>query len=119
VLGGNQTSPEQEDDAGVATEQRGEMALRLQERNRHIDITTARYYVDAVCDMLSSGQHANSRDDLERNSRRYLWLRDAGGLFDLHYNDHGLGPEFPSGEELDAAIDAAMSDSAGEGGKNG
>lgn len=41
------------------------------------------------------------------DAERYRWLRDSGGLHDLPYEDHGLGPEFPSGEALDASIDHA------------
>lgn len=33
---------------------RGEIARKLQERNRHLEVSTARYYVDAVCDLLAS-----------------------------------------------------------------
>jgi len=41
------------------------------------------------------------------DAERYRWLRDSHGLHDLPYEDHGLGPEFPSGAALDAAIDHA------------
>lgn len=46
---------------------------------------------------------SQDREDAER----YRWLRDSDGLYDLPYDDHGIGPEFPRGEALDAAIDHA------------
>lgn len=33
---------------------RGEIALDLQSRNRHLEVSTARYFVDAVCDLLAA-----------------------------------------------------------------
>lgn len=40
------------------------------------------------------------------DAARYRWLRDAGLMW-LPYEDNGCGPEFPSREGLDAAIDLA------------
>lgn len=37
---------------------RGEIAICLQQRNRHIDIQTARYYVDAVLDALAQDRES-------------------------------------------------------------
>lgn len=61
----------------------------------HWDGYVSRLIVDAL--------QSQDREDAER----YRWLRDSDGLHDLPYEDHGLGPEFPSGEALDAAIDHA------------
>lgn len=47
-----------------------------------------------------------SQEDAE-HAAMYRWLRD-GGLSSLPYDDHGAGPEFASGEDLDAVIRAAM-----------
>jgi hypothetical protein len=44
---------------------------------------------------------------LARDAERYRWLRDEDGLVCLPYDDHGIGPEYPRREELDAAIDQA------------
>ena len=41
------------------------------------------------------------------DAERYRWLRNSAGFLALPYVDHGAGPEFPSGSELDAAIDHA------------
>ena len=41
------------------------------------------------------------------DAERYRWIRDEAGLMVLPYDDHGLGPEFPSGSDLDKAIDQA------------
>ena len=58
-----------------------------------------------VCDTLAEAIAAleAAREDAER----YRWLRDEDGLVCLPYDDHGIGPEYPSHEELDAAIDQA------------
>lgn len=38
---------------------------------------------------------------------RYRWLRN-GGFYWLGFSDHGAGPEFSQGDNLDAEIDAAI-----------
>ena len=48
---------------------------------------------------------AAAQGDAE-DAARYRWLRDAGLMW-LPYEDNGCGPEFPSREGLDAAIDLA------------
>ena len=51
---------------------------------------------------------ANSEAEaLRKDAERYRWLRD-GGFLVLPYDDHGIGPEFPYREDLDAAIDAEL-----------
>jgi hypothetical protein len=40
---------------------------------------------------------------LREDAKRYRWLRD--NINRLPYDDYGMGPQFPSGNELDAAID--------------
>jgi hypothetical protein len=42
---------------------------------------------------------------MRADAERYRWLRDECGLQKLPYDDYGLGPMFPDGEALDAAID--------------
>ena len=42
------------------------------------------------------------------DAARYRWLRNDDGLVMLPYDDYGIGPMYPSGSELDAAIDKAM-----------
>lgn len=46
--------------------------------------------------------------ELSKDAARYRYLRD-GLISDLPYDDHGCGPEFPTGHDLDAAIDAKIS----------
>lgn len=41
------------------------------------------------------------------DAERYRWIRDEAGLMVLPYDDHGMGPEFPGGSDLDKAIDHA------------
>lgn len=38
----------------VPAEDRGGLALALQSKNRHLEMSVARYYVDAVCDLLAA-----------------------------------------------------------------
>lgn len=52
---------------------------------------------------LADQASAQDREDAER----YRWIRDEAGLMVLPYDDHGMGPEFPGGSDLDKAIDAA------------
>ena len=42
------------------------------------------------------------------NVARYLWLRDRGCL--LIGPDRGIGPEWPSPDEVDAIVDAALAE---------
>jgi hypothetical protein len=65
---------------------RGEVARQLQERNRHIDMPTARYYVDAVCDLLPVSGKA--RDDVIESA----------------YNE-GFSDGYRDGQDLDASYD--------------
>lgn len=46
-------------------------------------------------------------EEMREDAERYRWLRDEDGLVCLPYDDHGIGPEYPRREELDAAIDRA------------
>lgn len=46
--------------------------------------------------------------ELSKDAARYRYLRN-GSISDLPYDDHGCGPEFPTGHDLDAAIDAKIS----------
>lgn len=55
---------------------------------------------------------AESEARAEGDARRYRWLRDEHGLSRLPYDDHGLGPDYPTGHDLDAAIDAAIAQEA-------
>lgn len=43
-------------------------------------------------------------DEIKQYALRYFFLRD-GWIDVLNYKDHGNGPEFNSGEELDKEID--------------
>lgn len=43
---------------------------------------------------------------LSADAERYRWLRDSNICL-LPYHDNGLGPEYPYGQDLDTAIDAA------------
>lgn len=53
-----------------------------------------------LCDAPLQSQDAE-------DAERYRWIRDEAGLMVLPYDDHGLGPEFPGGSDLDKAIDHA------------
>lgn len=60
--------------------------------------------------MVSLSDYEALKAECERmrqDAERYRWLRDAN-INTLPYDDHGIGPEFPCGDDLDAAIDAAM-----------
>lgn len=46
-------------------------------------------------------------EELRKDAERYRWLRDAK-INTLPYDNHGMGPEFPYDDDLDAAIDAAL-----------
>ena len=46
--------------------------------------------------------------DAAKNVARYLWLRDHGCL--LIGADRGIGPEWPSPDEVDAIVDAALAE---------
>jgi len=61
----------------------------------------------AACDPDTIRALLAERDELAKDAARYRWLRDAN-INTLPYDDHGIGPEFPCGDDLDAAIDAAM-----------
>lgn len=55
-------------------------------------------------------QHSCKETSQDRaDAERYRWIRDEAGLMVLPYDDHGLGPEFPCGSDLDKAIDDARS----------
>lgn len=56
-----------------------------------------------AADSADCGCSTEDKTDAER----YRWLRNSAGFLALPYIDHGGGPEFPSGSELDAAIDHA------------
>ncbi|WPM82761.1 hypothetical protein R5W60_16605 [Brucella pseudintermedia] len=45
--------------------------------------------------------------ELSKDAARYRYLRN-GSISDLPYDDHGCGPEFPTGHDLDAAVDAKI-----------
>ncbi len=44
--------------------------------------------------------------ELERDVKRYRWIRDAG--YELIGEDRGNGPEWPPAETVDAFVDAAI-----------
>lgn len=46
-------------------------------------------------------------EELRKDAARYRWLRDAN-INTLPYDNHGMGPEFPYDDDLDAAIDDAL-----------
>ena len=53
-------------------------------------------------------QWAKDLRDAAKNVDRYLWLRDHGCL--LIGADRGIGPEWPSPDEVDAIVDAALAE---------
>lgn len=60
-----------------------------------------------LADRERRAQPAPPDDALRQDAERYRWLRDAN-INTLPYDDHGIGPEFPCGDDLDAAVDSAM-----------
>ena len=63
----------------------------------------ARLQDSATAAVLERAERAEA--ELREDAERYRWLRD--NINRLPYDDYGMGPQFPSGNELDAAIDAA------------
>lgn len=70
------------------------------------DLLPGHYYMDPPDggDVPLLEQIRRMADD----AARYRWLRNDDGLVVLPYDDYGIGPMYPSGSELDAAIDKAM-----------
>lgn len=65
--------------------------------------------IDVMCaeSAFIAGYKAAIQSQDREDAERYRWLRDEEGLVVLPYDDHGLGPEFPYGSDLDKAIDHA------------
>jgi hypothetical protein len=57
---------------------------------------------------VHQAQWAKDLRDAAKNVDRYLWLRDHGCL--LIGVDRGIGPEWPSPDEVDAIVDAALAE---------
>jgi hypothetical protein len=67
-------------------------------------------FLDAAGDLFHD--HGDAMLAAVRDGERYRWLRN-GGIWSLPYDDHGIGPEFPCEDALDAIVDAAIQQEAG------
>jgi len=57
---------------------------------------------DAAALLIAMAQEI---EKMRADAERYRWLRDECGLQKLPYDDYGIGPMFPCGEELDKVVD--------------
>jgi hypothetical protein len=107
------------------------LSLRYNERLEGYMAPETQLAFISFCSARGPTAHPSQQQDDELDAKRYRWLRDKWGYIEDEYDgydqdkmlriykadeDHGWDVD---PESLDAAIDAAMSDSAGEGGKNG
>lgn len=80
------------------------MQLRESIRISQAKVDNLRETVDELC--RKGIAEAERAVRAEADAERYRFLKDDG-ISAMHYEDRGLGPMYPAGDELDTAIDKA------------